>query len=97
MCQLDLAHRHHLLAKIVLVFSYRSFPSRDCLVLADHDFLGDLVEQPEIEVSIECEERNGIGLLEIVRHDNHTTRESIDSVGERVNSWDIKTVGRLVK
>lgn len=37
--------RRHLLAEMVLVLANRSVPPCDCLVLANHDILGNLVEE----------------------------------------------------
>lgn len=41
---LDLAHRDHLLAQVILVLSNRSVPPPDRLVLAHHDVFCDFVE-----------------------------------------------------
>ena len=38
----------HLLAEVVLVFTDGAIPAADGLVLADHDVLGDLVEETEV-------------------------------------------------
>ena len=43
---LDLTHRDHLLAQVVLVFSNRTVPPSDRFVLAYHDILGNFVQQP---------------------------------------------------
>ena len=34
---------------------------------------------------------------EVVRDDNDTTGEGVDSIGQRINGGDIETVGRLVQ
>lgn len=34
---------------------------------------------------------------EVVRHDDDTSRESVDGIGEGVDGWDIETVGRFVQ
>lgn len=41
----DLTLRNHLLAQVALVLADGTLPPLDGLVLANHDFLGDLVEQ----------------------------------------------------
>ena len=42
---LYLAGAHHLLAEVVLVLADAAVPATGGLVLADHDVLGDLVEE----------------------------------------------------
>ena len=63
---LDGSGRHHLLPQVVLVLSDRAIPSADCLVLAYHDVLCDLVEQSGIMLVLVWMERVGNGLPEIV-------------------------------
>jgi hypothetical protein len=46
MLSLHLTHRHHFLAKIILVLADTTVPSLDRLVLAHHDVSGDFVQQP---------------------------------------------------
>lgn len=46
--RLDSTLGNHLLAEVVLVFTNAAVPAADGLVLADHDVLGDLVEESEI-------------------------------------------------
>jgi hypothetical protein len=41
---LYLPHRHHLLSQVILVFPNAAVPPSDCLVLADHDVFGNLVQ-----------------------------------------------------
>lgn len=44
MQHLNLPHRNHLFPQVILILANGAVPSSDCLVLADHDVLGDLVE-----------------------------------------------------
>ena len=48
---LDLSHGQHLVPEVVLVLSNGAVPAADGLVLADHDVLGDLVEESTTVVS----------------------------------------------
>jgi len=45
--------RRHLLAEVVLVLADRAVPPADSLVLADHDVLGNLVEETEKQLARE--------------------------------------------
>lgn len=51
---LNLSHRHHFLPQVVLVSSDRAIPSSHCLVFANHDILGNFVEQSTETVSLDA-------------------------------------------
>jgi hypothetical protein len=52
--RLESTSRRHLLAEMVLVLANGAVPSADRLVFADHDVLGDLVEQTVFMLVDDC-------------------------------------------
>lgn len=94
---LDLPHGHHFLAQVVFVCPDRAVPSSNRLILAYHDVLRNFVQQSEGE-SVVCEMTNVWRFIpKIMRNDHNSSAKSVNSVCQRVDGWDIQSVGRFIK
>ena len=95
---LYLTHRDHLFAQVVLVFANCTVPSSNGFVFADHNVFGNLVEESvEMYVSL-LSIADGRSVIPEVMGDYHyTSTKSIDGIRQRINRWDIQTVGGLIQ
>jgi hypothetical protein len=82
---------------MILVISDGAGPAGDGLVFAHHNVLCNLVQQSAMGQQELLGAWVKRGLPKVVRDDDDTTAESIDSIRQTVDGGNVETVSRLVK